>query len=154
MHRLGLPVLRQSPHVHPAAAWRDWTASCPFEACRPRGPVHPPLASVVHCRHTICHHSRSRRRRCILCLSLLFFFFLPPCPDPRFPVLFLSPLLLAQAGLLHLGAGATGGSSSIMQAFSSRLVHFPLAPAWLCLRCCRKWSARKNFLDKLHWRNL
>ena len=36
----------------------------------------------------------------------------------------------------------TGGSSSIMQAFSSMLVHLPLVPAWLCLRCWRKWSAR------------
>lgn len=35
----------------------------------------------------------------------------------------------------RLGAG---GSSSSMHAFSSMLVHFPLVPAWLCLRCWRK----------------
>ena len=35
----------------------------------------------------------------------------------------------------HLGVG---GSSSIMQAVSSMLVHFPLDPWWLCLRCWRK----------------
>jgi hypothetical protein len=46
------------------------------------------------------------------------------------------------------------GSSSNIQAFSSMLVHFPLVPAWLCLRCCLKWSALKNFLDELHSRNL
>lgn len=31
-----------------------------------------------------------------------------------------------------------GGSSSIMQALSSMLVHLPLVPAWLCFRCWRK----------------
>lgn len=31
--------------------------------------------------------------------------------------------------------------SGNMQAFSSTLVHLPLVPAWLCFRCCRKWSA-------------
>jgi hypothetical protein len=36
----------------------------------------------------------------------------------------------------------TGGSSSSMHAFSNILVHLPLVPAWLCLRCWRKWSAR------------
>lgn len=46
-------------------------------------------------------------------------------PPPAFPPGF------------HLG-GATGGSSSIMHAFSSMLVHLPLVPAWLCLRCWRK----------------
>ena len=44
--------------------------------------------------------------------------------------------------------------SSFMQAFSKILVHFPLVPAWLCFRCCRKWSARKNFLALLHSPNL
>lgn len=50
----------------------------------------------------------------------------------------------------HFGVG----SSSNMHAFSSMFVHFPLDPAWLCLRCCRKWSARKNFLLLLHSLNL
>lgn len=39
------------------------------------------------------------------------------------------------------------GGSSFMHAASSWFVHFPLVPAWLCFKCCRKWSARKNFLD-------
>lgn len=47
-----------------------------------------------------------------------------------------------------------GGGSSLMHAFSSMLVHLPLVPAWLCFRCCRKWSARKNFLAWLHSPNL
>lgn len=41
-----------------------------------------------------------------------------------------------------------------MHAVSSMFVHFPLVPAWLCFRCCRKWSARKNFLVWLHSPNL
>lgn len=48
----------------------------------------------------------------------------------------------------------TGGCSSRMQAASSMFVHFPLVPAWECLRCCRKWSARKNFLFWVHSLNL
>lgn len=48
----------------------------------------------------------------------------------------------------------TGKGSSLMQAFSSMFVHFPLVPAWLCLRCCLKWSARKNFFAWLHSPNL
>lgn len=31
-----------------------------------------------------------------------------------------------------------GGGSSFMHEFSSMLVHFPLVPAWLCFKCCRK----------------
>ena len=44
----------------------------------------------------------------------------------------------------------SGSGSSFMQAFSSMLVHLPLVPAWLCFRCWRKWSARKNFFALLH----
>lgn len=53
-----------------------------------------------------------------------------------------------------LGSRGSGGCSSFMQAFSKILVHFPLVPAWLCFRCCRKWSARKNFFALLHSPNL
>lgn len=52
---------------------------------------------------------------------------------------------LTVAPLQSLAAPAQrncGGSSSIMQALSSMLVHLPLVPAWLCFRCWRKWSAR------------
>lgn len=31
-----------------------------------------------------------------------------------------------------------GGGSSFIHAFSSMFVHFPLVPAWLCFKCCRK----------------
>lgn len=55
-----------------------------------------------------------------------------PSPDS------LSRFLTGREPTLYLGAGGAGGSSSIMQAFSSRLVHFPLVPAWLCFRCWRK----------------
>jgi hypothetical protein len=44
-----------------------------------------------------------------------------------------------------------GGGSSFIQAFSNMFVHFPLVPAWLCFRCCLKWSALQNFFEELHW---
>jgi hypothetical protein len=31
-----------------------------------------------------------------------------------------------------------GTGSSLMHAFSSMFVHFPLVPAWLCFKCWRK----------------
>lgn len=52
---------------------------------------------------------------------------------------------------LSLGSG---GCSSFIHAFSRILVHLPLLPAWLCFRCWRKWSARKNFFALLHSPNL
>lgn len=48
----------------------------------------------------------------------------------------------------------SGSGSSFMHAFSSMLVHLPLVPAWLCFRCCLKWSALKNFFAWLHSLNL
>jgi hypothetical protein len=63
------------------------------------------------------------------------------------------PPSLAARWKFHL-APTVGGSSSIIHAFSSMFVHLPLVPAWLCLRCWRKWSARKNFLLELHSLNL
>lgn len=62
--------------------------------------------------------------------------------------------VVPDAAAVSFCARGTGGGSSFMQAFSSMLVHLPLVPWWLCLRCWRKWSARKNFLDWLHSPNL
>jgi len=70
----------------------------------------------------------------------------PPSPLSRFV-----PSTRPLCGIYRRGKG---GSSFSMHAVSSMLVHLPLVPAWLCLRCCLKWSARKNFLLELHSRNL
>ena len=48
----------------------------------------------------------------------------------------------------------SGSGSSFIQAFSNIFVHFPLVPAWLCFKCCLKWSALKNFFAWLHSPNL
>lgn len=65
------------------------------------------------------------------------------------------PMLLMLLKLPILSFGARGGGpvgvgSSFMHAVSNTFVHFPLAPAWLCFKCCRKWSALKNFFCWLH----
>lgn len=63
--------------------------------------------------------------------SIVFPITPPPLPGVPPP----AELALLPPGSLAVPILASTGGSSFMQAFSSILVHLPLVPAWLCLRC-------------------